>query len=78
MIGLAGAFCCYFPHVIEGYHPHRKGEDEILASIRWGGVLLAVIGALYTLAGGLNLQVEDPSCPKVHNFAVESFTFHLP
>ncbi|CAL8469691.1 g9232 [Coccomyxa elongata] len=48
------SFC--FPHVIEGYHPHRKGEEEILASIQWGGGLLVGIGALYSLAGGLNLQ----------------------
>lgn len=54
----AGAFCYCFPQVIEGIHPHRQGEAEILGSIRSGAAILGLLGVLYTYVGWSNMQVE--------------------
>jgi hypothetical protein len=53
----AGSFCYAFPDIIERIHPHRRGDPEILDSIRMGSLLLCGIGLLYTTIGSLNLQV---------------------
>ena len=55
---LAGAFCYCFPHIIEGIHPHRQGEEEIVSSIRSGAAILGLLGVLYTYTGWSNAQVR--------------------
>ena len=54
----AGAFCYCFPHIIEGVHPHRQGEEEIISSIRSGAAILGLLGVLYTYTGWSNAQVR--------------------
>ena len=62
----AGAFCYCFPHIIEGIHPHRQGEEEIISSIRSGAAILGLLGVLYTYTGWSNAQVRGAAW--VRNF----------
>ena len=52
----AGALCYCFPHIVEGLHPHRQGEPNVISSIQSGAAILGFLGILYLYVGWNNMQ----------------------
>ena len=69
----AGALAFAFPHAVEAVHPHRKGEADILASIKTCAVVLMGVGELYSFVGGQNLQVSTSVLASLVQPALRAF-----
>ncbi|KAK9831313.1 hypothetical protein WJX81_001162 [Elliptochloris bilobata] len=51
-----GALSFAFPRAVEAIHPHRKGEVGVADTVKMAGIVLMVVGALYSYVGGQDFQ----------------------